>query len=84
MLVAEPPAGFLKPPGGEAFGAFLRAGKGKALNRHAVLWSAGQDTAQPAQRPGIPESCQQFIPNSCNPQLPVFHYYLFTYVADAP
>ena len=79
-LSAEPAAGFLEPAGRQAFGAFLGAGKGKALNRHAVLRSAGEHAAQPAQRPGIAEPGQQFISNSRNPQLPVFHYYLFTYL----
>jgi len=55
-----------------------------AFERHAVLRSAGQDAAQPAQRPGIPEPGQQFISNSCNSQLPVFHYYLFTYFEGVP
>ena len=60
----------------------LRAGEGVALNGDAVLWSAGQHAAQPAERAGIAQAGQQFISNSRNPQLPVFHDYLFTSICN--
>ena len=78
--VAEPPAGLLQPASGQAFCSFLRAGEGVTFQGHAVLRSAGQDAAQPAKGPGIAKSGQQFISNSCEPQLPVFHKSLFTSV----